>query len=100
MDALLVVFHLPTSTPSNIHKSFRRKMYGEKTSSWGGRYQYRRQGILDTIPHVWLYWGVIIVRESDYDEIMELLSEYSALVETRILKCNREDIIKLSEDSQ
>jgi len=100
MEALLIVFHLPASTPSNIHKRFRRKMYGENTSSWQGRYKYHRQGILDTVPHVLLYWGVIIIQESDYKEIKEILSEYSAIVEKRIVKCSIEDIIKLANASQ
>jgi len=99
MDAIIAVFHLPEGTHANIHKSFRRKIYGEDTSSWGGRYHYHRKGILDEIPHVQLYWGVIIIKKSNYKKIEEIFSQYSTIIETRVVKCNKDDILRLTEHS-
>ncbi len=39
-----------------------KNLYVQRTSSHGGRYVYRRKGLLDEIPHVRLIRGVILVR--------------------------------------
>jgi hypothetical protein len=95
MKAVIVVFHLPNGTPSRVHKQFRRRLYGEETSSWEGRYRYRRKGILDKIPHVLLYWGIVIIHLDDMDVLMALLNEYSAIVHVRKVVAIKEDEIIL-----
>ncbi|MBI4739240.1 hypothetical protein HY772_06830 [Candidatus Woesearchaeota archaeon] len=97
MDAMLVVFHLSEGTPSNVHKRFRRVIYGEATSSWGGRYRYHREGILDTVPHVWLYWGVVIIKSSDYKKLKEIFNQYPVVVKKRTVKCIKGDSRELSK---
>jgi len=95
MKALLVVFHLPEGTLKGQHNQFRRKIYGEKTSSWEGRYNYRRKGLLDGIPHVFLYWGIIIIKKEDFKRLERELQSLSAIIKTRIIECIPEDIQKL-----
>jgi len=64
-----------------------------------GEYHYHRKGILDEIPHVQLYWGVIIIKKSNYKKIEEIFSQYSTIIETRVVKCNKDDILRLTEHS-
>jgi hypothetical protein len=95
MKAILVVFHLPVKTPSSVHKEFRRRLYGEQTSSWKGKYHYRRKGLLDKIRHVLVYWGVLIIRQEDLDAVLALLNEYAAIVYVRTVLTTKDDEAKL-----
>src|SRR3972149_4128382 len=65
MDGDLLVFHLPAGSTPARHKAFRRRLYGEDPSAGGGRHPSRRRGLLDDLPRVRLYWGVVIVRKQD-----------------------------------
>ncbi len=91
MRGRIVIFHLPPKTPANVHKRFRKKVYGEATSSWGGKYQYRRQGILDTIRHVKLYTGVVILLPEDVEVFVDLLNEYNAVIHIRSVDLTAKD---------
>ncbi len=82
-EGLLLVFHLPPGSAPARHRALRRRVYGEATSSWGGKYRYRRKGALDAIPHVRLYWGVVIVRSEDGRRTLRLLREEGAEVVAR-----------------
>ncbi len=42
-----------------------KRLVGQRTSSHGGTYVYRRKGLLDEIPHVRLIRGVITVGTED-----------------------------------
>jgi len=91
MRGTIVIFHLPPKTPANVHKRFRKKVYGEATSSWGGRYHYRRQGILDTIRHVKLYKGVVILLPEDVEMFVEFVKGYDAVIHVRRVELIIED---------
>lgn len=65
------------------HQSFRQRLYGGGTTSWAGKYQYHRRGVLDEVPHVRLYWGVIIVRSEDRGKLELWLRGEDAEVTTR-----------------
>ncbi len=90
-EGTLLVFHLPVSSPAGKHRTFRRRVYGEETSSWGGKYHYRRKGFLEEIPHIRLYWGVVIVRKGDGGKVARRLREEGARVLIR-------QVILLQED--
>jgi hypothetical protein len=96
---LLVVFHLPEGSSTAQHRTFRRRIYGEETSSWGGRYQYHRKGILDSIPHVFLYWGIVIVKKSDAPRLIERIKENGGLVETLVVQLRKSDKMVLDRKS-
>lgn len=80
-----MVFHLPPGSAPAAHRTFRRRVYGEESSSWGGKYQYHRKGILEEIPHVRLYWGVIIIRPQDQGRLTRWLRKEGAEVVSRRL---------------
>jgi len=90
-EGILVVFHLPEGTDKARHQKFRRKIYGEETSSWKGRYHYHRTGILDRIPHVRLYWGVVIVQERDAPGLIQIIKDNGGIIITRIVRLKPSD---------
>ena len=91
MDGTLIVFYLPPKTSKNIHNQFRKKIYGEDTSSWKGRYHYHREGILDTILHVKFYKGVVIVLPEDEPIFSKKLKEFNAIIHVRKIELTLED---------
>ena len=84
-EGTLVVFHLPYGSAPALHRTFRRRVYGEESSSWGGKYRYHRKGILEEIPHVRLYWGVVIIRSQDQAGLTRWLRKEGAKVMVRRL---------------
>ncbi len=80
MRVRLVVFHLPEGSSSADHRRFRRAVYGEESTSWQGKYRHHRAGFLDGVPHVRVYWGVVLLRESDRDAFRRLLDDHGAVV--------------------
>ena len=90
-DGILVVFHLPEGTDKARHRIFRRRIYGEETSSWKGRYQYHRTGILDKIHHVRLYWGVVIVLENDAPALIQIIKDNDGTIDTRSVRLKSSD---------
>ncbi len=91
MKVVILVFRLPPKTPPLVSNKFCQRLYGQEVSSWGGRYRYRRAGLLDKIPHRRLGRGVVIVRERDLGTIIEFLSEWKAATEWRAIKPTVED---------
>lgn len=75
VDGTILVFTLPAGTPIDVHRRFRKRIYGEETSSFGGRYRYRRKGLLDEIPHIKLYTGVVILRREDVRRVVAVVRE-------------------------
>ncbi|CAD7767067.1 MAG: hypothetical protein DNFNHJIP_00473 [Candidatus Argoarchaeum ethanivorans] len=70
---------------------FCKKFYGQDTSSHGGKYRYRRHGLLDNIPHIKLIGGVIIVTKDSTQKVIDFLRGYDAEFHIR-------DVILLYED--
>lgn len=90
-EGILLVFHLPVGSSAGKHRTFRRRVYGEETSSWGGKYRYRRKGLLDGTPHIRLYWGVVIVEKGNGGKMAHLLREEGATVLVRRVILTRGD---------
>ena len=95
---ILLVFHLPSGTPRSIHNKFMKKFYGENTSSWKGRYHYRRRGLLDKIPHIKLYTGVIIVHQKNVPMILQFLRQYSTIIHKRKVMLIKDDMVILFKE--
>lgn len=102
MRTSLLVFRLPPGTPNNELGRFVKEFYGQETSSWGGKYSYRRPGLLDGVAHRKLLRGVLIVRERDAGRVLEFLREWKAQVEVRSVRPNAEDtrILKRTPSAQ
>lgn len=91
-EVLILVFRLPPKVPNVRVSQFCQRLYGQSVSSWGGKYRYRRKGLLDGIPHRKLLRGVVLVRRSDVGPVLELLQEFQAQLEFRVIQPSREDL--------
>lgn len=96
MEVAIVLLHLPEGSSNAEHKEFHRRVYGRTTSTWGGKYQYRLQGLLDEIPHVKLYRGAILIRVEHLPMLEKMLQKFSAECIWREIKPWEEDLLALS----
>ena len=83
MYGTIIVFRLKPPQDPNMASELVKKLYGQKTSSHKGKYQYRRKGLLDEIPAHRLIRGVIIVQEEDKEKIVSFLEGYDTEVFAR-----------------
>ncbi len=97
MRACIVVFRLPSGTPNKDLGRFVKKFYGQETSSWGGKYSYRRQGLLDGLAHRKLLRGVVILRERDLARVLVFLREWNAQIEVRSIRPTEQDVTILEK---
>ena len=98
MRVSLLVFRLPPGTPNGEVGRFVKKFYGQATSSWKGKYTYRRPGLLDGIPHRKLLRGVVIVRQKDEVKVLTFLEEWKAKVEVRAIRPTAGDLRVLEKE--
>jgi len=98
MDGYIIAYRLPKGTINNGYSRFQKKFFGQETSSHGGKYRYRRKGLLDEIPHRLLIRGVIIVGPGDVDDIKEFLSDFDAEAHVRRVLLTKEDCQALGMD--
>ena len=75
---------------SEISK-FCQKFYGQDTSSHGGKYRYRRRGLLDNIPYRKLARGVIVLRPEDLDVVVDFLHDYTNDMHVRRIELSEYD---------
>jgi hypothetical protein len=78
MKGNIIVFRFKEKTEQKSINQFCKKFYGQNTSSHGGKYQYRRHGLLDNIPHIKLIGGVILVEKDFAEKVIDFLKEYNA----------------------
>jgi len=78
MKGTIIVFRFKEKTEQKSINQFCKKFYGQNTSSHGGKYQYRRHGLLDNIPHIKLIGGVILVEKDFAEKVIDFLKEYNA----------------------
>jgi len=83
MNGYIIVFKLPRKKKNAEISKFCQKFYGQDSSSWGGKYHYHRQGLLDDIPHRKLLRGVIIINTKDLETVLEFLKGYNAQIHLR-----------------
>ncbi len=95
MEGTLIAFRLARYDKDKASELVKR-LYGQQTSSHGGKYVYRRKGLLDEIPHVRLIRGVIIVRTEDAERVLDLLQNLGADPFERKVTLKREDQAALS----
>jgi hypothetical protein len=74
----IIVFRFKEKTEQKSINQFCKKFYGQNTSSHGGKYHYRRHGLLDNIPHIKLIGGVIIIKKDFAEKVIDFLKEYNA----------------------
>jgi hypothetical protein len=92
MRGMLIAYRLRTPHDPNVASALVKKLYGQSTSSQGGKYRYRRKGLLDEIPSIRLIRGVIIVEKRNKKKILDLLEEFDAEVYVREVVLIRKDL--------
>ena len=90
VEGTLIAFRLASYDKDQASELVKR-LYGQRTSSHGGKYVYRRKGLLDEIPHVRLVRGVVIVRTADTKRVVEFLTNLGAEVQVRTVELTKED---------
>ena len=97
MNGYIIVFKLPPKKKNVEVSKFCQKFYGQDTSSWGGKYRYRRHGLLDDIPYRKLSRGVILINKEDLKTILTFVEKYDARIYAREVKLIEEDRQSMKE---
>jgi len=87
---ILIAFRL-SEYDKNRASDLVKRLYGQETSSHGGKYRYRRKGLLEGVPHRRLIRGVIVLRVEDEKRVVRLLRELDAEVYVRRVELTVED---------
>lgn len=93
----IIVFRFKEKTEQKSINQFCKKFYGQNTSSHGGKYRYRRKGLLDNIPHIKLMGGVIIVKKDAADNVIDFLRGFDVEFYIRDVKLLHEDEVMLDK---
>ena len=74
----IIVYRLNGNLKPTQLNRFCQKLYGQDTTTHGGRYKYRKRGLLDDIPNWRLIRGVLVLFEEDKDLVLNFLKEWGA----------------------
>ena len=99
MDGSIVIFRLPPKMRNSEISKFCQKFYGQDTSSHGGKYRYRRRGLLDGVPYRKLARGVIVLELVDQDMVVDFLQEYTSDIHVRKIELSGVDLEVLQTDT-
>ena len=91
MRGIIIIFRLPPRKRNVEISKFCQIFYGQDTSYGGGKYRYRRCGLLDEIPHRKLLRGVIIISQKHLKTVLDFLNDYDAEVHVREVKLSERD---------
>ena len=81
MKAKIITYYI-AHRPASIRSKLNRELNGYKDISHGGRYNYRRQGILDGILYRKPAKNIIIIPIEPAKVVLQLLEEYEAKIST------------------
>lgn len=78
MKGKIICYNMKSSNLSrrDVDK-FLRELIGHNDKSHHGRYSYRKQGILDEIPHIKPVRSVIVVPKKESPQVIDLLKKYA-----------------------
>ncbi|MCL4336083.1 MAG: hypothetical protein M1344_02490 [Candidatus Thermoplasmatota archaeon] len=93
MRGSLIAFRLPPGTENRIMLKFVRGLYGQDSTSWHGKYEYHRQGLLEKMPYRKFTKGVILLREEDVTPVKLYLDQYGAKYYIATVELRTEDEI-------
>lgn len=77
MKAKLITYSL-VKRPISEQNQFRKELNGHNDVSHHGRYKYRRNGLLDEIPHIKPSRSTLIVSTKESAKILGVLKKYNA----------------------
>lgn len=93
MNAKIIAYtikHLTTAQQNQI----RVQLNGHNDTSHGGKYQYRREGLLDKISHIKPSRSTIIAPTKEAEQILELLKKYDAKITSYNIQIEKKEFKK------
>lgn len=98
-EGVIIAFKNRPGTELKDLKKFCNRLYGYTDYSQGGRYAYKRKGLLSDIPHIRInpIRSVLVVKEGDAEDIISFLQEFGADIFARRITLEKEDIEKLEK---
>ena len=87
MKARLICYTLGKADPTT-RSLFKRDLNGYIDTSNNGKYRYKREGLLQKIPHKSIIRSVLLVREKDKNKVTKLLNKYNAEYHTFSISIN------------
>ena len=80
MQELSIISYDLSKCTRTERSSIQRAINGYLDHSFNQKYKYKRKGIIEEIPHIYLNNGVIIVRFSDKSKVIPILRRNKAKV--------------------
>lgn len=74
---------------------FRKRFWGYTDFSNKSQYKYYRKGLLSEIPYIKIIRSVVIVRNEDYNRVVDFLKKHKATVFVKSVILTSEDKKKL-----
>ena len=93
MKAKLIVYSA-AKQPSVIKNQLRVKLNGYRDVSYGGKYEYWRRGLLDSVLHIKPSRGTIIAPQKESDKILKLLRKCKAKIKTYGIEIKKSEFSK------
>ena len=80
MRGNIIVFRFPKEVSHVRVNEFCRKFYGYTDRSNSGRYNYKRAGLIDSVPNVKVIRGVVVVTLADTKKVVDFIEKYGGEV--------------------
>ena len=93
MKAKIIIYSTKNLDISEQNK-IRRELIGHTDRSHGGKYKYRREGILEKIRHLKPNRGTIIAPEKEANKIIELLNKYKVILKKYNIQITQKEFNK------
>jgi len=101
MEGKIICYNIKSSNlqRKDIDK-FLRELVGHNDKSHGGRYTYRKKGLLDDIPNIKPIRSVIVVSNENFPEIENILKKYAINAYIRDILLKEGDLKILCKDEK
>jgi hypothetical protein len=93
MKAILITYTI-SHQPISVQNQLRKRINGHNDRSHGGKYTYRREGILNNILHIKPSRSTIIVPLKESKAVLESLKEYGAQIKTYAITIDLQEFKK------
>ncbi len=91
MDAKIITYSI-AHKPAAVRSKLNRELNGYTDVSHGGKYRYKRQGLLEGIIHKKPARNTIVAAKEPAKMIIELLQEFNAKVSTIDIKIDLSEL--------
>ena len=81
----IIIYKVRKHLPAGIKSRLSQKLSGYEDKSNFAKYTYKREGLLDKIPHMSPLRGVLIIRPRDIKKIYELLKDRADIFSRKIV---------------